>query len=75
MLPPAACCCRFIDAAGRYYELSSITARTVGGLALGEVDLIGEHSNCCFLAPLQLHWVSVQSNPSHCNLQVKDMMV
>jgi hypothetical protein len=35
---------RFIDAASRYYELSSITARTVGGLAVGEDDLIGRRA-------------------------------
>lgn len=34
-------CCRFIDAASRYYELSSITTRNVGGLAVGEDDLTG----------------------------------
>ncbi|KAF8071124.1 CSN4 [Scenedesmus sp. PABB004] len=44
---------RFIDAAGRYYELSCITARSVGGLAVGEDDLIGALSNaitCTILA-------------------------
>lgn len=32
---------RFIDAASRYYELSSITTRTVGGLGVAQDDLIG----------------------------------
>eukprot|EP00775_Hariotina_reticulata_P005247 gene5247-5482_t len=32
---------RFIDAASRYYELSSITTRNIGGLAVGEDDLLG----------------------------------
>ncbi|WIA32078.1 hypothetical protein OEZ86_002929 [Tetradesmus obliquus] len=44
---------RFIDAASRYYELSSITTRTVGGLAVGEDDLIGALNNaitCTILA-------------------------
>eukprot|EP00879_Flechtneria_rotunda_P003196 GHRR01003419.1.p1 GENE.GHRR01003419.1~~GHRR01003419.1.p1 ORF type:complete len:398 (+),score=130.77 GHRR01003419.1:295-1488(+) len=44
---------RFVDAASRYYELSSITTRTIGGLAVGEDDLIGALNNaitCTILA-------------------------
>lgn len=34
---------RFLEAASRYYELSSIAARQIGGLSVGEDDLVGEH--------------------------------
>jgi hypothetical protein len=38
--PPA----RFIDAASRYYELSSITTRHLGAQAIAEEDLVGEET-------------------------------
>lgn len=37
------CCCRFIDAASRYYELSSISIRQLGDKAISEEDLMSEH--------------------------------
>jgi hypothetical protein len=37
-------CCplRFIDAAGRYYELSSLSTKQLGGKAISEDDLLSE---------------------------------
>jgi len=36
------CCARFIDAASRYYDLSSISIRQLGDKAISEEDLLSE---------------------------------